>query len=58
MVPQEITVPSTARLVDTLLTTELVSAFSRKRKLCDHVFPEIYKNKVPVFEASQANFIA
>jgi len=53
--------PAVSGLVDTLTTKcslgDLVKVISRKRKLCDQVFPQIYNNKVKEFEESEANLL-
>ena len=45
------TVPAAAGLVETLV----VNTISRKRKLCEKVFPQIYNKRVQEFETSEQN---
>ena len=45
------TVPTAAGLVETLV----VNTISRKRKLCEKVFPQIYNKRVQEFETSEQN---
>lgn len=53
------TVPAAAGLVETLVVkfpqNSLVNTISRKRKLCEKVFPQIYNKKVQEFETSEQN---
>lgn len=48
-------------LVDTLTTKfaekNLVNAISKKKKLCEHVFPKIYNRRVKEFEMSEHNLL-
>ena len=46
------TVPAAAGLVETLVDT-----ISRKRKLCEKVFPQIYNKRVQEFETSEQNHL-
>ena len=53
------TVPAAAGLVETLVVklpqNSLVNTISRKRKLCEKVFPQIYNKRVQEFETSEQN---
>ena len=53
------TVPAAAGLVQTLVVkfpqNSLVHTISRRRKLCEKVFPQIYNKKVQEFENSKSN---
>ena len=53
------TVPAAAGLVETLTvkfpTKSLVNTISRKRKLCEEVFPQINNKKVQEFENTEQN---
>ncbi|XP_031575491.1 uncharacterized protein LOC116309082, partial [Actinia tenebrosa] len=55
------TLPAISGLVDTLAVKgskgELTSVISRKRKLCNQVFPQIYNSSVKKFEDSQENLL-
>ena len=53
--------PAAVGLVETLCTKfsrkQLVTTVSRKRKLCEAVFPQIYNTKEKDFEKSQENVL-
>ena len=53
--------PAAVGLVETLCTKfsqkQLVTTVSRKRKLCETVFPQIYNTKGKDFEKSQENVL-
>lgn len=55
------TAPAVSGLIETLVRkvskTNLISALSRKRKLCDQVFPEVYNKVVEEFEHSEDNLL-